>query len=261
MSDSNKGAVVVAAFAAFLVMVVLALFQSHSDPEVDALRYELKFPESPPVERVYTPSECVVEVSNYMSDGRRSHGRGVIVKDHGKTFVLTSSMIFTHEGEIAVDYVNVRYTAEIINQNDVWGLVALECSFMEGTRYTKINEFPNHPPDTQVLVGNWGEVNVLEYANDDWVILDGNLPAGATGMPTENAGGLVGIIVGLNRANVKQAIMVGNRAIREFTKQVTHMETPDVFPRNPNDLSTPFEDRRRMPLRPPANPNILFGNE
>lgn len=235
MSKFDKGVVVVA-LVAFLVMVVLSLIQSHSDPEAD-----LSSPD-PPIERVYTPSEATVEVSNYMPDGSRSYGKGVIVKHDGTTFVLTSSMIFTHKGQITVDYVNIRYTADIIHQNDVWGLVALECPFMEGTRTTKINEFPNHPPGAQVVVGDWGEVNTLEYINDDWVILDGNLPVSSTGMPTENDGELVGVIIGLNRVNVKQAIMVGNRAIKEFILQISLIDdAPPVF--NPFD-NLNMSDRR-----------------
>ena len=208
-----------------MVMIVAMLF----DAKFEINLRDAPIAEPPPAVRVYMPMDCVVDVSNWMVDGQRSYGRGVVVNYGGETFVLTSSMIFTHGGEIMINRdvdsnSRVAYAAEIIHRSDDWGLVALDCS-LEGAPAIEINEFPNHPPNGRVLVGEH-TVNTLEYLNDNWVLLDGGLPPEATGMPTENAGGLVGIIVGLNRANQEQAIMVGNRAIREFVDQLTYIEAP-----------------------------------
>ncbi len=213
---------------------MIVLFNIHSET-VTLDTPEIEYP-PPMIVYDYTPSECVVDVSNYTPDGQRSYGQGVIVKDRGKTFVLTSSMIFTHEGDIMINHDvdsntrRVACDATIIHQNDNWGLVALDYYF-EGAPSIEINEFPNHPTDAQVLIGDQ-TVNTLKYMNDDWVILDGNLPPEATGMPAENDGELVGIIVGLNKANQKQAIMVGNRAIKEFVYQISLIDDagpPPVF--------------------------------
>jgi hypothetical protein len=173
--------------------------------------------------------DCVVDVSNWMEDGQRSYGRGVVVNYGGETFILTSSMIFTHDGDIMINRdidsnSTLPCAASIIHQNDIWGLVALDC-YLEGVPSVEINEYPNHPPGTTATVGTWGEVNTLEYISDDWVLLDGNLPSEATGMPVEDKGGLVGIVVGLNRVDKTQSIMVGNRAIKEFCNQAILMVT------------------------------------
>ena len=246
----------VIAIVGLMVMVMAMLF--NADLEINL--WDAPLAEPPPmVERVYTPSECVVDVSNWTAEGQRSYGRGVVVNYGGETFVLTSHMIFTHEGYIVVNAEDatgyrVGYAASIIHQSDVWGLVALECSLLEGTPSITLNAYPNHPPGTTATVGTWGEVNTLEYINDDWVLLDGSLPAIATGMPVENRGGLVGIIVGLNRVDKTQSIMVGNRAIKEFCNQAILMDV------RPPDAPPVFVPPRHH-FGPPANPNMLFGND
>lgn len=239
---SERLPLLVTGIVSMVIIIIISIITMLYQPPVDQVQ-PLPTPELP-IAHIYTPSECMVEVSNHLKNGSRPYGKGVIVEHNGMTFVLTSSMIFTHNGEITIDYRNVRYAAEIIHDSEVWGLTALKCSLLSDTPSIEINDYPNHPPDTQVVVGNWGEVNTLEYMNDDWVIVDGNLPASATGMPTENAGELVGIIIGLNRANMKQAIMVGNRAIREFCDQVLRMnglivpdDAPDVFQLDMSDWS------------------------
>ncbi len=214
---------------AIIVCIVVPcriMFDIWHDKEVDSSQP----PASPSqVERVYTPSEAMVEVSNYTPNGHKSYGKGVVVKNNGKTFILTSSMIFTHEGQIMVNRDRrdrIACAATIIHQNDVWGLVALDC-YLEGSPFVELNYDPNIPPDVQVFVGNLYTADTLEYINDDWVLLNNNLPPKATGMPVAcYYNGLVGVIVGLNSANQEQAIMVGNRALTEFCDQVVRMDAP-----------------------------------
>jgi hypothetical protein len=180
---------------------------------------------SPPPAIVYTSaiSDCTLEVSNYLPDGRRSYGHGVVLQHNGETFVLTSTMIFTHEGDITVGKGRFTYTAEIACQDDDLGLVALKCNLREGTSSVEVTDLPSIPPGVAVQVDE-GEVNTLEYMNDYWVMLDGSLSVEATGMPVVQDNELVGIIVGLNRVNTKQAIMVGNQGIREFVDELTRPE-------------------------------------
>ena len=135
---SRERIAIVAATGAFLVMVVLALLDTHRDKEVTS--YELKFPTPPPVERVYTPSEATVEVSAYFDD-QRAYGKGVIVQHTGQKFVLTSSMILNKD----VDWITVvgdreiALVAEVLHQNDIWGLVALECH-LANTPFIELND-------------------------------------------------------------------------------------------------------------------------
>jgi hypothetical protein len=177
-------------------------------------------PEPPPAvyleDRVYTPSEATVEVSAYFN-GLRTYGKGIVIRHSDRTFVLTSSMIVA----VAFDKLEVKvegetYNAYFIDRNDSFGLVALECEL--GIPFVELNGDPNIPPLVPVGINGWSAWT-LEYINDDWVLL-GDLPEGedCTGKPVVQNGELIGIIVGMNRINRDQAIMVGNRALNEFVK-------------------------------------------
>ncbi len=185
-----------------------------------------------------TLEECTLDVSNYRSDGSRSYGQGVVVQYEDETFVLTSTMIFTHGGDITVGTGRFIFTATISHRDDELGLVALKCDLRKGTSSANITEFPSIPPGVLVQAGE-NEVNTLEYMNDYWVILDGSFPADVTGLPVSQNGELVGIIVGLNRANMKQAIMVSNRGIREFVDELTRPDPP-AYGYEDEDEDLPF---------------------
>ncbi len=234
MSRFDKSAIAIT-LTIFLVLVVFSLLQPHSDPEP----VELKCPTPPPVERVYTPSEAMVKVSVYQ-DGQRSYGHGTIVHHNDQIFVLTSSMLFTKDRDsIIIDQDEHSFGAEILYKNDVWGLVALDCPLIEmNIPFVELNGDPNIPPGVPVSVGDLYIANTLEYINDDWVLLDNSLPPKATGMPVTQNDALVGVVVGINRINMEQAIMVGNRALKKFCDEATLMNAPPVLylPDNPNLL-------------------------
>jgi hypothetical protein len=208
-----------------IIMVVLIIMMA----------MEATTPPSPPPlsMHVYTPSECVIEVSNYLPDGRQTSGKGIVLDCNGEFIILTSSMIFTHEGEYRVG----NCKAELIHQNDVWGLIALRCFLKKGTAAISLNETPNLLLGTQAWSGE-NVVQVLEYLNDDWIILTGNLLAEDTGMPVEQGRDLVGIIIGLNCIDTQQAIMVSIHAIREFVNQVILIDAPPVL--NIKDTNNEF---------------------
>jgi len=186
----------------------------------------------PPAVYVYTPNECVVGVSAYFDD-QRSHGKGIVIRHNGRMIVLTSSMIFNKDVEyITVPWREWTFMAEILHQNNVWGLVALECGLPMNTPCVELNDDPNIPPLVPVEINGWS-ASTLEYINDDWVILE-DLPEGedCTGSPVIQNGALVGIIIGMNRIDQDQAIMVGNQALKAFCDQATSvwMDAPPITP-------------------------------
>lgn len=216
VSKFDKGIVIVASVA-FLVMVVLSLLQHHKEADLGPT----------PVERVYTPYEATVEVSAYF-DEQRSYGYGIVVRHDGQMFVLTSSMIFPKDVEcIAVAMPECTSMAEILHQNDICGLVALDCGFPANTPFVELNGDPNLPPGVPVEINKW-PASTLEYINNDWALL-GDISEDCTGHPVTQNGYVVGIVVGMNRINQDQAIMVGNRALKEFCDQTTLMDAPPVL--------------------------------
>lgn len=229
MNNFEKGGI--ATGLAIFLVAVLSLPQSHSDPEVD-----LVLPQPPPVERVYTPSEATVEVSAYF-DGQRAYGRGIVVRHNDQMFVLTSSMISSEKTDSII--VGGEYVAEVLHQNNIWGLLALDCFIGAGTPFVELNDDPNIPPLVQVGVNGW-PASTLEYINDDWVLL-GDIPEeDCTGCPVTQNGYVVGIVVGINRINRDQAIMVGNRALKAFCDEATLMNAP--LPLAPGII--PMNERR-----------------
>jgi len=203
--------------------VCIMMYDIHRDKEVILE----KISPPPPIEHVYTPSEATVEVSAYF-DGQRSYGKGIVVRRNGQMFVLTSSMIFNEDvGYITVEMAGITPTAEIFHQNDVWGLIALRCH-LTNTPSIELNDDPNIP--SLVPVGIKGlSATTLEYINYDWVLLGDLLEEDCTGCPVTQNGYVVGIVVGMNRINQNQAIMVGNRALKEFCDQATLMDAPSVL--------------------------------
>lgn len=217
---SKERIAIVAAIGASVVMVCLAMYNTHRDKEVDLLD------PAPQVVRVYTPSEATVEVSAYFGD-QRAYGKGIIVQRNGQKFVLTSSMIFNKDVDwITVETVEWTSMAEVLHQNDVWGLVALECC-LPAAPFIELNDDPNIPPRVSVGINGWS-ASTLEYINYDWVLL-GDLPEDCTGCPVTQNGYVVGIVVGMNQINRDQAIMVGNRALKEFCDQATLIDAPPVL--------------------------------
>ncbi len=207
MSRFGKGVVVVAVVS-FLVMVVLTLFEVHSEPPLAVYA-------EPTVENF------TIEVSALYNGSRRC-GRGVIIENDGKTFILTSRMLFIddHE-EISVEVgLEGNWTVEgkLIETNKEFGLacVVAEPGWNAGC---KINDLPNVPPWTEVEMRG-PTLNTLGYISDDWVLVEGGITEDDTGSPVWMHGELVGIIVGLNIENRDQAIIVGIRAIREFANTI-----------------------------------------
>jgi len=219
---SRERIAVVVAVVVAVVMICFALYDTHRDKEVvpDELLCFV-----PKVERVYTPSEATVEVSAYF-DGQRSYGKGIIVRRNGQMFVLTSSMIFPKKTDSII--VGKEYVAEILHQNNIWGLTALDCFIAAGAPFIELNDDPNIPPLIPVGINGWS-ASTLEYINDDWVLLDDLPEEDCTGCPVVQNGYVVGIVVGINRINRDQAIMVGNRALKEFCDQATLMNAPPVL--------------------------------
>ena len=216
---SHKTGAIVFALGALLTLMGMVFYDIYLGEEVRSM--------PPPVDRVYTPFEATVEVSAYF-DEQRSYGYGIVVRHNGQMFVLTSSMIFNED----VEYITVGMTewsarAEVLHQNDVWGLVALECCFMSTVPFVELNDDPNLPPGVPVEI-NTLTASTLEYINDDWALI-GDLPEDCTGHPVTQNGYVVGIVVGMNRINKQQAVMVGNRALKEFCDKATLMDAPPVL--------------------------------
>ncbi len=237
MSKFGKIAVIVAVKVMVIVIVmvmvmvivmVLALFQAHSDPEADSGQpvdaiVDATVDAIVAIECVYTPSEATVEVSAYFCD-REAYGKGIIVRRYGQMFVLTSSMIFTKGTDkgIVVTEGSHTYDGTIIHQNDIFGLVALECSLRVDTPFIELNDDPTIPPFVQVGINGW-LASTLEHI-DDWVLL-GDIPEeDCTGCPVTQNGYVVGIVVGTNRTNCNQMIMAGNRVLKEFCDQVVFVD-------------------------------------
>jgi len=226
------------AIIGFILAVVVMLFDSHGyfdDFKREHLNIRnapaIEYP-APSIQRIYTAAEATVEVSAYF-DGKRSYGHGIVVRRNDQMFVLTSSMIFNEDVEyITVDIAGWTCITEVLHQNDVWGLVALEYYLLEDVPFIELNDDPNIPP--LVVVGIKGvSATTLGYVNDDWVML-GDIPEeDCTGCPVTQNGDVVGIIVGVNRGNRNQAFMVGNRALKEFCDQATLMDIAPIDPNSP----------------------------
>jgi len=235
-----------------LAATCLYLKKGVNGPEIVTIGTSVSTPDEIPSDEAPLPvidykttfSDCTVEVSNYKEDGSRSYGQGVVVQHQGDTFVLTSTMIFTHAGDITVGEGRFTFDAEISHRDEDLGLVALKCDLREGSSYVTITDFPSIPPDVLVQVGE-NEVNTLEYMNDEWVMLDGGFPVDTTGAPVSQNGDLVGIIVGLNRVNTEQAIMVGNHGIQTFVEDMFRPEQPTfdrAYDGNPNEYTDEYTD-------------------
>jgi hypothetical protein len=179
----------------------------------------------PAIRAPLTIEDCVVDVSALYLD-QMHYGKGVIVEHSGETFILTSSMIFVDPFESITVRVGPNWIVrgDIVHSNEVWGLTAVACEpgFNEGW---PISEAPNIPPDTESTTTD-GEsidlIEVLQYINDDWFLITG-VNGDYDGAPLINGGEITGIIIGVNRINTKQAIAVGNRAIKEFCDQVVEV--------------------------------------
>ena len=222
------------AVVTFLVGVLI-LLDSYRDKEAPAIDYP-----PPQIKRVYTPSEATVDVSAYFN-GQRSYGKGIIVRRNGQMFVLTSSMILNEDVECIAVETEWTSTAVVLHQNNVWGLVALECHLPANTPFVELNDDPNIPPLVQVVIDGLS-ASTLKYINDDWVLL-GDLPEDRTGCPVVQNDYIVGIVVGMNQINRDQAIMVGNRALKEFCDQATLIDIAPIDPRSPHHAPPVLEVR------------------
>lgn len=230
MSEKRKAALV----AGIPIIILIALVSGMFLLLYDAYQEEPVCP-VPDVVRVYTPSEAMVEISVYQ-DGQRSYGHGTVIRHDDQIFVLTSSMIFTEDRDsISIDQNEHSFGAEILYQNSDWGLVALDCPLIEMIiPFVELNDDPNIPPFVPVGINGW-PASTLGYINDDWVLLSDLPEEDCTGMPVSQNDALIGVVVGLNRINREQAIMIGNRALNEFCDQVTSvLDAPAVYtPKGP----------------------------
>jgi hypothetical protein len=177
-----------------------------------------------------TIEQCVVSVFALKGNQQR-YGKGVVVEYDGETFVLTSNMILV-DGWDSIDVIMNDWTARdfSVQVDEGYGLAAFstEPGFFQGY---PISDAPNLPPNTEtVAINNENNVlvTVLDYINDDWFLITG-VTENYIGAPLVNGGEITGIVVGINSINSNQAIAVGNRAIKEFVRDVVDAPPLPIF--------------------------------
>jgi hypothetical protein len=88
-----------------------------------------------------------------------------------------------------------------------------------------VDDAPNLPPDATTVVHTIDrsvDAQIVGYINQDWMLLTG-IDENCVGAPLVNGDKVSGIVIGMNRIDVSQAIAVGNRALNEFVKQTTNL--------------------------------------
>jgi hypothetical protein len=191
-------------------MVCLAIYEQNLDGPPVAIFNGVQIDNTP------TPFDCTVAVSAYQGD-QRYYGHGVVVTHKGETFVVTSWMIFAEERDfITVGTGDTSQEVEVLYKDADHGLVALT---IKADWSVELNDDPNIPPEVEVFVGTKA-VNTAEYIDEYWIVLDGELPIDTAGVPVTNWSRLVGVVVGRCVGDDTQAIMCGNRGLREFCDAV-----------------------------------------
>jgi hypothetical protein len=205
---SHKTGAIASALGALIVLMGIVLYDAHF------VEPPMPFYAEPCLE------DFTVNVSALCNGGRR-YGKGVIVENDGKTFILTSRMVFVDDHEkISVEFGtkgNWTVRGELVATNVEWGLacVAADPGWSVGCSINGLNVPPGTEVEMRGLI-----INTLEYISDDWVLVEGGVTGDDTGEPVWMNGELVGIIVGLNSVDRNQAIMVGIEAIREFVDTI-----------------------------------------
>jgi len=175
------------------------------EPPVPVIIPVIEVPEVPEVPE--TDHNIIVEVSVESLSGMYQGG-GLRVGN----VVVSSVMIFIGRSQIVtVDGVE----AEIIKRDDRLGLIALSSEFNS----MSINDEPCLPPgESATIFGTRKyDVEVFRYVKDqDWMILTGDIPANAAGYPVMQGSNVIGLVIGLNSANVKQGIAASKQGLVKF---------------------------------------------
>lgn len=160
-----------------------------------------------PKEVPEVPLICVVEVVVESLSGMYQGG-GLRVGN----IIVTSAMIFVGDNQIiTVDGIETF----IIKRDDSLGLVALQSE----VTVENLSEVPCPPVGVQAKIAGPRDyqVEIFRYmSNRDQMILTGDVPTYAAGYPVMFGIDVVGIVVGLNSANVRQGIAVSKQGLVKF---------------------------------------------
>jgi len=206
----------------FALFASVFLYEAHFNQEVN-------IEDSPPVIREpLILEQCVVDVTAIYKDQRRC-GKGVVIEKNGETFVLTTTMIFVDDFESITIEIEPNWIVqgELIHRNEICGLAAVNCEpgFNEGYPISDEPDFTPIAETTAVSNLSRAPVWVLDYLNDDWMLIIG-VDDTYVGAPLINLDEITGLVIGQNKIDLTQAIAVGNRGITEFVDQVMDMTTP-----------------------------------
>lgn len=151
--------------------------------------------------------DVTIEVSVESSSGVYQGG-GLRVGD----IIVTSAMIFNGNDQIVtVDGIET----EVIRRDDRLGLVALKSSITFKNK--NVNRVPSIGEVVTLLGPRHYDVEIFRYMSEgDRMILSGANPAYAAGYPVMQGDNLVGIVVGLNSADIKQLIAVSSQGLAKF---------------------------------------------
>ncbi len=198
--------------AVTIAMIIASLHYDATPPS------EVPEPPVPPVEPLKPvgpelPLMSVVEVS-VESSGGMFQGGGLRVGD----IVVTSVMIFIGNDQIiTVDGIKT----DIVKRDDNLGLVALRSDVTVENLNEYFNEVPCPPVGSQTKIAGPRDyrVRIFRYMSEmDRMIISGDVPAHAAGYPVMFGIDVVGIVVGLNSANVRQGIAVSRQGLMKFIR-------------------------------------------
>ncbi len=168
----------------------------------------LMVPTDAPQEEVpYLSLNSIVEVSVESLNGMYQGG-GLRIGN----VVVTSAMIFNGRSQIVT--VNGVET-EIIKRDDSLGLIALRSRIISEA----LDDCPSTPTgEAAQIVGTRNyDVKVFRYISDrNRMILTGDIPAHAAGYPVMQGTSVIGLVIGLNSANVRQGIAVSKQGLVKF---------------------------------------------
>ncbi len=174
--------------------------------------------ESPEVQEAPVPvtvtstSDPVARVIVAQTDGVLVVGGGVLVGDT----LVTSEMLFTKPFKSILVLINEEeITAKLLTKRD--GLAALKVGRDDGLEIS-VGGLEIGEGGTTAVSGRYYSVSAVSHVlnNDNWVLVDGDIPITCTGDPVYRGGELVGVIVGINKTNNEQAIMMNVTGIVEF---------------------------------------------
>jgi hypothetical protein len=227
-------------------------------------------PEPPlPDRSLLTPTNCAIGVVNHLP-GHTMNGYGIPIRHEGKTIVLTSQMILTRGvGAMVVRLNGKEYPASVLKDNKNWGLAAL--AVYTDDRLPAVKLLEQYLPigaEALVPLDEPHRVRVKRYTK--WMILSGGIPRNSCGAPVLVDDELVGLVIGVNRKNMREAVAADARTLLEFAGEAIQAFGPPptaggIWPGRRRHLAACLEalSPRAAPAWPISDQNRLppFGSE